>query len=131
MPQLDAATFLSQVTWLTLFFGFYYMVGLNYILPVIAGRLKTRAKKVVLSKGRVGGFDGERTTALTGYATIVGSSCGWLTQNLNSGVTKGENWRAQEVRNADSGVLLKGNSTYLNAISSTIAQQVLVTNVTK
>lgn len=131
MPQLDAASFLSQVTWLTLFFGIYYRVGLNYILPTLAGRLKTRAKKVTLSKGRVSGFDGERVTALSGYDTIVGNSCSWLTQNLTSAMTEGENWRNKEVRTADSNGLLKGNSTYLDAISNTRAQRVLVSNVTK
>lgn len=131
MPQLDAATYLSQVTWLTLFFVTYYRVGLNYILPSLAGMLKARAKKVALSKGRVSGFDGERLSALSGYDTVVGSSCGWLTQSLTSAVVQGENWRNEQVRVADAGALLKGNATYLKAISNTMAQRVLVQGVTK
>lgn len=126
MPQLDAATYLSQVTWLVLFFVIYYRVGLNYILPSLAGRLKARAKKVALSKGRVSGFDGERLTALSGYDTAVSSSCGWVTRNLVSAVAQGDAWRAEQVRTVDAGALVSSNTEYLNARSSTMAQRVLV-----
>lgn len=129
MPQLDAATYLSQITWLTIFFVTYYRVGLNFILPALSGRLKTRAKKAALAKGRVSGFDGERQTALSGYDTTVSSSCGWVTRSLVSAVAQGDAWRSAQVRTVDAGALRAGNVEYLNAVSTARAQGVLVKNI--
>lgn len=129
MPQLDAATYLSQVTWLTLFFIVYYRVGLNYILPSLSGRLKVRSKKVSLAKGSVSGFDSERVSALSGYDNIVGNSCSWRTENINSAQTKADSWRIEETRKTDANEFLVSNQSYLNAISNTLAQRILINTI--
>ena len=129
MPQLDAATYLSQVTWLTIFFVIYYRVGLNYILPALAGRLKARAKKAALAKGRVSGFDGERVAALSGYDNAVSTSCGWVNRSLVTAVAQGDAWRSEQVKSVDAGALRNGNVEYLNAVSTARAQRVLVQKI--
>lgn len=126
MPQLDAATYLSQVTWLVLFFVIYYRVGLNRILPALSGRLKARSKKASLAKGRVSGFDGERQTALAGYDLAVTTSCGWVNRSLVTAVSQGETWRNEQIRTVDANALRNGNVEYLNAVSNARAQRVLI-----
>lgn len=126
MPQLDTATYLSQVFWLTLFFVTYYRLVLKFILPSLAGRRKARSKKVALAKGRVSGFDGERTSALNVYDTAVGTSSAWLSRHTLTAVSQGDAWRSAEGRAADESALVKGNLGYLSALSGVAAQRLLV-----
>jgi F-type H+-transporting ATPase subunit b len=125
MPQLDAVTFLSQVFWLTLFFVTYYRVGLNFILPSLAGRLKTRGKKAVLAKGRVSGFDGERLSALAGYDSAMGASSAWVSGLTAKIAGQGEAWRQEQGRAADAGALAASNKAYLAALSGSRAERAL------
>ena len=45
MPQLDTVTFLSQIFWLVIIFGAFYLIVLTHILPSISRILKVRKKK--------------------------------------------------------------------------------------
>jgi len=127
MPQLDAVTFLSQVSWLTFFFVGYYRIGLTFILPSLAGRLKARGKKVLLAKGRVSGFDGERVSALSVYDNVVGASSAWVAGHLIASQTARESWRQEQVRAADAGVLEAANRAYLVGLSTLLATQAVKT----
>lgn len=126
MPQLDAATYLSQVSWLTLFFVTYYRIGMKLILPSLASRLKARSKKVALGKGRVSGYDGERLNALSGYDTVVGTSSAWINVKITTAQVNADNWRVEQGRVADASSLEEGNKAYLNAMSTSLAQRILV-----
>jgi len=123
MPQLDTVTFLSQVSWLTFFFVGYYRIGLTYILPSLAGRLKTRGKKVVIAKGRVSGFDGERVSALSVYDSVVGASSAWVTGHLVTTQTVMDSWRQEQARVADAGALEAANRAYLVGLSASLANE--------
>jgi hypothetical protein len=127
MPQLDGATFLSQVFWLTVIFVSYYRVSVNFLLPSRATWLKARSKKVSLAKGRVSGYDGERQAATSRYDVALTTSSRWVSTNVLGGVSAGEAWRAGEVRGADEGQLVSANREYLGALSACTAQGLLVT----
>ena len=46
MPQLDTVTFLSQLFWLVIIFGAFYLIVLTEILPSFSRVLKSRLKKL-------------------------------------------------------------------------------------
>ena len=46
MPQLDTVTFLSQLFWLVIVFGGFYLIVLTHILPAFSRVLKSRLKKL-------------------------------------------------------------------------------------
>ena len=46
MPQLDTVTFLSQLFWLVIIFGAFYLIVLTDILPSFSRVLKSRLKKL-------------------------------------------------------------------------------------
>ena len=52
MPQMDAVTFLPQVTWLVVVFTLLYLIVLDKILPTLSRILKLRAKKLSQGKKR-------------------------------------------------------------------------------
>ena len=129
MPQLDAATYRSQVFWLSLIFVSYYLVVLNFLLPSLATRRKTRSKKAALGKGRLSSSDGERTAALASYDGAVASSAVWLTSHLAASVVAANQWRDATVLSTDAASLSSANEAYLAALSSVSAQRMLSANV--
>ncbi len=46
MPQLDVATYLSQLFWLVVTFAFLYVLGKTVILPKIGGALENRHRRI-------------------------------------------------------------------------------------
>jgi len=46
MPQFDTFSFLSQLFWVFLFFGFLHIALLRWVLPAIAISLKVRRKLI-------------------------------------------------------------------------------------
>ena len=50
MPQLDTVTFLSQLFWLVIIFGAFYLTVLTDILPSFSRVLKSRLKKLKSNK---------------------------------------------------------------------------------
>jgi hypothetical protein len=125
MPQLDAATYRGQVFWLTVFFGGYYLIALNFFIPALAARLKARSKKAALNKGQASSFDGERVAALAGYDGTLTSATSWLSQHLTASVVEGQAWRQAEGSAVDAAGLGTSNAAYLEALSATRAQRLL------
>jgi len=74
MPQLDAVTYLGQVTWFVLVFGVYYLVMVAEVLPALDRALKMRVKKVALTRGDARQFDRERLGADEGYGRSLASA---------------------------------------------------------
>ena len=46
MPQLDTVTYLSQLFWVLILFGGFYIIVLSDILPSLSTILKARKKKL-------------------------------------------------------------------------------------
>ena len=70
MPQLDTITFLSQLFWLIIIFGFFYLTVLNNILPSISRILKTRKKKLEHNKDAMYSLGDEKGETLSGYDSL-------------------------------------------------------------
>lgn len=118
MPQLDAATYRSQVFWLRVFFGGYYRIALNFLIPALATRLKARSKKAALGKGSVSSFEGERQAALSTYDTAVAGASSWLAQHLISSVAEGQAWQQAEASQANNSGLLEANQEYSGELAN-------------
>ena len=106
MPQLDAATYLGQVFWVTLSFGFYYFVALTFLVPGLAQRIKAREKKVARGQGSLTAFDDEQARALETYDGSVVAAGSWSNVHQGARAEHGDAWRAT-VRNSavDGGTL--------------------------
>ena len=71
MPQLDTVTFLSQIFWLVIIFGAFYLIVLTHILPSISRILKVRKKKLEYNKNAMYNLGDEKSETLAGYDKLL------------------------------------------------------------
>ena len=95
MPQLDTVTFLSQLFWLVIIFGAFYLTVLTDILPSFSRVLKSRLKKLKSNKDAMYSLGDEKgeTSSLydSSLSTGLDGSRANLLDGLNSGSTLMEN----------------------------------------
>ena len=95
MPQLDTVTFLSQLFWLVIIFGAFYLIVLTDILPSFSRVLKSRLKKLKSNKDAMYSLGDEKgeTSSLydSSLSTGLDGSRANLLDGLNSGSTLMEN----------------------------------------
>lgn len=91
MPQLDTVTFLSQLFWLVIIFGAFYLTVLTDILPSFSRVLKSRLKKLKSNENAMyslGDEKGETSSLYDGsLSTGIDGSRSNLLEGLNSGST--------------------------------------------
>ena len=91
MPQLDTVTFLSQLFWLVIIFGAFYLIVLTDILPSFSRVLKSRLKKLKSNENAMyslGDEKGETSSLYDGsLSTGIDGSRSNLLEGLNSGST--------------------------------------------
>jgi len=91
MPQLDTVTFLSQLFWLVIIFGAFYLTVLTDILPSFSRVLKSRLKKLKSNKDAMYSLGDEKgeTSSLydSSLSTGLDGSRANLLDGLNSGST--------------------------------------------
>lgn len=78
MPQLDIASFFSQIFWLLLVFILFYVVVQKNILPFISRVLKLRHKKLFVSKLIVNTYSQEQEEVNLRYNTFFSVTCNKL-----------------------------------------------------
>ena len=123
MPQLDAATYLGQVFWLSVTFGGYYLLALNTLVPALARRRKVRAKKLAHGKGSAAGASQERGTVLAQCGAALAGGSGEAARLLAAAVEKGGQWREEQRQSLRAGPLEEGNGAYLEALGEVAAEQ--------
>ena len=93
MPQLDGAAYLSQVTWLVVLFGGYYLLVLNGLLPSLSRRRKVPAKKL----RRAGGDqEVERRSTVEGYEASLARRARESAGLVQRCSTAAARWRAEQ-----------------------------------
>jgi len=89
MPQLDTVTFLSQLFWLVIIFGAFYLMVLTDILPSFSRVLKSRLKKLKSNENAMyslGDEKGETSSLYDGsLSTGIDGSRSNLLEGLDSG----------------------------------------------
>jgi len=117
MPQLDAATYLSQIVWLGITFGGYYLLTLGTVLPSLSRRVKVRGKKVLAGKGSAAGAGTERGSVSGKLETGVAGTTKSATEVVGRGSQRGEGWRRREAGETDRAVLGNENGVYLGGLA--------------
>lgn len=74
MPQMDTASFRSQVFWFVTVFVVLYRVMVGNILPALDRAVKVRVKKLEMTKGDSSRFDSERVKAEQAYGAALGGA---------------------------------------------------------
>ena len=132
MPQLDTITFLSQIFWLIIIFGFFYLTILNNILPSISRILKTRKKKLKHNKNAMYSLGDEKGETLSGYDSLLSEILEVSSKGLGSSLQKGDTWMNSSLTdiNKDSD-FLNSNTSYINAFGSLIGRKHAITKFYK
>ena len=114
MPQIDTASFRSQVLQFVTTFIVLYRVMVGNILPVLNRAVKVRVKKLEMTKGDSSRFDAERVKAEQVYGTSLGgaaaSSFTLLSDALASQVTQTSN----SLRDLSNVTLQESNTDYID-----------------
>jgi F-type H+-transporting ATPase subunit b len=124
MPQLDTVTFLSQIFWLVIIFGFFYLIVLTHILPAISRILKVRKKKLEHNKNAMYALGDEKGDTLTGYDKILSQGLEVSRNSLAKSSQLGDAWVSSSLKDINKeGSMLNSNTSYLNAFGSLIGRK--------
>ena len=89
MPQLDTVTFLSQIFWLVIIFGAFYLIVLTHILPSISRILKVRKKKLEYNKNAMYNLGDEKGETSSLYDSSLSTGLDGSRTNLLDGLDSG------------------------------------------
>ena len=128
MPQLDTLTFLSQIFWLVINFGFFNLTVLNNILPSISRILKTRKKKLEHNKDAMYSLSDEKGETLSGYDSLLSEGLEVSRKGLGSSLQKGDTWMDSSLTDINKDFyFLNTNTSYINAFGSLIGRKHAIT----
>ena len=89
MPQLDTVTFLSQLFWLVIIFGAFYLTVLTDILPSFSRVLKSRLKKLKSNKDAMYSLGDEKGETSSLYDSALSTGLDGSRANLLDGLNSG------------------------------------------
>jgi F-type H+-transporting ATPase subunit b len=124
MPQLDIASYFSQIFWFLIIFSIFYFIFFNKVVSFFGSSIKIRTKKLNKSVQSVENFKKESESFFTNYnalfnnsVQVSASSFGKAFTSLNSSLKKEE---------IDCLNLKKGNPSFLKNAGSTVALKQLI-----
>jgi hypothetical protein len=92
MPQLDTVTYLSQLFWVLILFGGFYIIVLSDILPSLSTILKARKKKLDQNGDAIQTLASEETTTSSSYEAILMNSLEGSRTLLSKTLQSGLSW---------------------------------------
>ena len=92
MPQLDTVTYLSQLFWVLILFGGFYIIVLSDILPSLSTILKARKKKLDQNGDAIETLASEETTTSSSYEAILMNSLEGSRTLLSETLQSGLSW---------------------------------------
>jgi len=124
MPQLDTVTFLSQIFWLVIIFGAFYLTVLTDILPSFSRVLKSRLKKLKSNKDAMYSLGDEKGETLSGYDSLLSEGLEVSRKGLSNSLQEGDTWIKSSLVNINKdSSFLNTNTSYLNAFGSLIGRK--------
>lgn len=123
MPQLDFATFASQLFWLMLFFWSFYFIIVKYILPTISEILKVRQKKLRKSQAIINISASEQQELVADTDKIFQQAFAQSSQLLVTLVSDSATWLVTTNTRLNHTTFLQLNKKYLNTIASLAAKR--------
>ena len=132
MPQLDTVTFLSQIFWLVIIFGAFYLTVLTDILPSFSRVLKSRLKKLKSNKDAMYSLGDEKGETLSGYDSLLSEGLEVSRKGLSNSLQEGDTWIKSSLVNINKdSSFLNTNTSYLNAFGSLIGRKHAITKFYK
>ena len=130
MPQLDTVTFLSQIFWLVIVFGFFYLIVLTHILPAITRILKVRKKKLKYNKNAIYNLGDEKGETLIGYDKFLSQGLEVSWNSLVNSLSVGDAWVFSSLTGLNKeGSMLSSNTSYLNAFGNIIGSKHVISTL--
>lgn len=128
MPQLDTATFFTQVFWVIFLFLGFYLMALKYVIPNISQSLKTRKKKIESGSQGVANFQEEETRVSRNYDEVLAKSLNESRELLTKTVQSSSEWLENTTRQTNESMLLDVNKEYIKTIGEISGQKYLIKN---
>ena len=129
MPQLDQISFLSQLTWLCIFYFGLHLILVDNFLPKISTILKLRKKKLLNSFSK-SQDNYEESDILKNYDSILAQSIQQSENSIQNGIHEKSQWINQFVKKLNSENWNKLNQSYLKRLAKMKANQnVIYTNL--
>ena len=125
MPQMDAVTFLPQVTWLVVVFTLLYLIVLDKILPTLSRILKLRAKKLSQGKEFSTLVADEEAKLNSEASEILFKSAKESNLLLQEKVQALNTWLPETLKaklSTETGTMGTLNKNYLNALSKALVK---------
>lgn len=114
MPQIDTASFRSQVLQFVTTFIVLYRVMVGNILPVLNRAVKVRVKKLEMTKGDSSRFDAERVKAEQAYGTSLGGAAASSFTLLSDALASQATQTSNSLRDLSNVTLQESNTDYID-----------------
>ena len=125
MPQLDTVTFLSQIFWLVIIFGAFYLTVLTDILPSFSRVLKSRLKKLKSNKDAMYSLGDEKGETSSLYDSSLSIGLDGSRDNLLAGLDS-STALMKDHSNSTEKLLGKSLGSYSSTASTILGQRKVI-----
>ena len=123
MPQLDTVTFLSQLFWLVIIFGAFYLIVLTDILPSFSRVLKSRLKKLKSNENAMYSLGDEKGETSSLYDGSLSTGIDGSRSNLLEGLNTGSNLMKDSGNSTEKNFIGSALKTYSNTAGKMLGQR--------
>lgn len=116
MPQLDSASFISQIVWLVVIFVVFFLVIQKNIVPFISRLLKVRQKKLNWVHQTLSNLNQEQMLISKNYNKFVVSASNKLEALLFTESNKVNGWVSVELSKLSGDVNISFNAIFSSFI---------------
>lgn len=116
MPQIDTASFRSQVVQFVTTFVVLYRVMVGNILPALNRAVKVRVKKLEMTKGDSSRFDAERVKAEQAYGASLGGAAASSFALLSEAIAHQETQTKNSMNELSNVTMGEANTDYIDYI---------------
>jgi len=129
MPQLDTVTFLSQLFWLVIVFGGFYLIVLTHILPAFSRVLKSRLKKLKANANAMHALGDEKGESLSLYDSSLSNGMDGSRGNLMTGLDSGSVLMKENGNHAEKTFVGSSLKTYSSAAGRIFGQRKVINKI--
>jgi hypothetical protein len=131
VPQLDTVTFLSQLFWLVIIFGAFYLTVLTDILPSFSRVLKSRLKKLKSNKDAMYSLGDEKGETSSLYDSSLSTGLDGSRSNLLNGLEYGSDLMKENASSAEKTFMGSALNAYSSAAGKMLGQRKVISKIYK
>ena len=128
MPQLDQYSFLSQLFWLLVVFGFFYIVTLTYVLPTISQILKTRKNQIKDFNSKTHTLKIESSLFNVEYSRMLVTFFMCSHDILDKCYKSSSSWSESQIQLLNEDLFGKANKSYVKSLATLVYSNKYNTN---